>query len=58
MTTMTEQAKDIVYTLGLIRVKQDDLVAASEQFSKIFEVDINFRDVSDKLEAISNRMKE
>jgi tetratricopeptide (TPR) repeat protein len=58
LTTMTEQVKDIIYTLGLIREKQGDFAAASEQFAKIFEVDINFRDVSEKLEALSKRMKE
>jgi tetratricopeptide (TPR) repeat protein len=58
MTTMTEQVKDIVYTLGMIRERQDDFAAANEQYARIFEVDISFRDVAKKLEAISKRMKE
>jgi tetratricopeptide (TPR) repeat protein len=58
VSTIGDQTKDILYTLGSVLEKKDDLAGAREQFAKIYEVDINYRDVSRKLEAISSQMKE
>jgi tetratricopeptide (TPR) repeat protein len=55
---LNDQIKDVVYFLGTIQEKQGDLASAREQYARIFEVDINFRDVASKLEAISAQMKE
>ena len=43
--------KDILYNLGTVyeRMKKDDL--AAEQFKKIYEADLGFRDVAQKIEA-------
>ena len=43
--------KELHYNLGVLleRMKKDDL--AAEQFKKIYEVDLGYRDVAQKIEA-------
>lgn len=47
-----ERAKDILYTLGLIAEGQNDRDAARGYFARVFEVDIGFREVAQKMEAL------
>jgi len=44
--------KGILYNLGLAAEKLGDLDKAEEAFKRIFNSDINYRDVKDKIEAI------
>ena len=46
------EVKDILYALGEARESQGRLVEALEAYKKIFEVDINYRDVSGKIEEL------
>ena len=47
-----ERAKEILYTLGLLAEEQGDRDTARSRFSRVFEVDIGFRDVSQKMESL------
>jgi tetratricopeptide (TPR) repeat protein len=46
-----EQRKDLTYDLGLIYEKMNKPEEAIEQFKQIYEVDIDYKDVSDKVDA-------
>lgn len=46
-----EQRKDLTYDLGLIYEKMNKPEDAIEQFKQIYEVDIDYKDVSDKVDA-------
>ncbi len=46
-----EQRKDLTYDLGLIYEKMSKPEEAIEQFKQIYEVDIDYKDVSDKVDA-------
>lgn len=46
-----EQRKDLTYDLGLIYEKMNKPEEAIEQYKQIYEVDIDFKDVSDKVDA-------
>jgi tetratricopeptide (TPR) repeat protein len=47
-----ERAKEILYTLGLLAEDQGDREAARGFYARVFEVDIGFRDVSQKMESL------
>ncbi len=51
------QGKRVVYNLGLLRENQGELAQAREHFLEIYEVDVSYRDVSDKVTSISLKMK-
>ena len=44
----------MVYNLGLLREKQGDVPAAREHYLQVYEVDVAFRDVSDKIMSLSS----
>ena len=44
--------KEILYNLGMAADRLGDLAKAEDAFKRIYNVDINFRDVKDKIEAI------
>ena len=46
---MDDQKKELMYILANIYEKQGRTVEAAEQYKAIYEVDINFRDVSQKV---------
>jgi tetratricopeptide (TPR) repeat protein len=45
-----EQRKDLTYDLGLIYDKMDKPEEAIEQFKQVYEVDIDYKDVSDRVD--------
>ncbi|MFP4056334.1 MAG: tetratricopeptide repeat protein [Candidatus Brocadiia bacterium] len=47
-----EQSKQVLYSLGEARESQGRLAEALDAYKKIFELDINFRDVSQKIESL------
>jgi tetratricopeptide (TPR) repeat protein len=51
----SERGKAVVYNLGVLREKQGNLAAAKEQFLKVYEVDVSFRDVADKVTRLSQQ---
>lgn len=51
----SERGKAVVYNLGVLREKQGDIAAAKEQFLKVYEVDVGFRDVADKVTKLSQQ---
>jgi len=50
---MTERRKEILYAMGDAQQSSGDREAARSAFSKIYEVDINYEDVADRLAALS-----
>jgi len=46
-----EDKKELIYTLGLVLEKMNRAEEAIEQFKLIYEADIGYRDVSDKVDA-------
>jgi tetratricopeptide (TPR) repeat protein len=51
----SERGKQVVYNLGVLREKQGDVAAAKEEFLKVYEVDVSFRDVADKVTRLSQK---
>jgi tetratricopeptide (TPR) repeat protein len=51
----SERGKAVVYNLGVLREKQGNLAAAKEEFLKVYEVDVSFRDVADKVTRLSQQ---
>jgi tetratricopeptide (TPR) repeat protein len=49
LSGMNERVKEIYYALGDFQEQKGDLEAAKEAFGKIYEVDIGFMDVADRL---------
>jgi tetratricopeptide (TPR) repeat protein len=47
-----ERGKEILYNLGLLAEEQGDLEAARSRFGRVFEVDISYRDVADRMERL------
>jgi len=47
-----ERGKEILYTLGLLAEEQGDREAARAHFGRVFEVDIAYRDVSERMERL------
>jgi tetratricopeptide (TPR) repeat protein len=46
---MTDRTKDILYSLGLLKEKQGLVDEALSEYKKVYEVDINFMDVAEKM---------
>jgi tetratricopeptide (TPR) repeat protein len=51
----SERGKQVVYNLGVLREKQGNIAAAKEEFLKVYEVDVSFRDVADKVTRLSQQ---
>ncbi len=45
----SDQGKRVVYNLGLLHEKQGDVAAARERYLSIYEVDVSYRDVAQKV---------
>ena len=55
ITRMDGLKKDILYTMGEIAESNGDREAASDYFKQIYQVDIKYRDVAEKIEKIYAR---
>lgn len=53
---ITDRIKPIIYNLGKLYVQTGEIQKAIEQFNKIYEVDINFRDVADVLDSLKSKL--
>jgi tetratricopeptide (TPR) repeat protein len=53
---MSDRKKEILYSLGLLKERQDKPEGALEEYKKIYEVDINFRDVSDRIASARKKL--
>ena len=49
----SERGRAIVYNLGTLRERQGQFEAAKEHFLQVYEVDVGYRDVSDKVMKLS-----
>jgi tetratricopeptide (TPR) repeat protein len=56
MPGMSDRAKDILYSLGQLKEQQGKPKDALAEYKKIYEVDIGFRDVSERMEAIKKEI--
>lgn len=50
-STQDEESKELIYTYGCILEEMDKREQAIEQFKKIYEMDIGYKDVSDKVDS-------
>ncbi len=57
-TGMTERVKQIHYSLGDVHETKGDKAKAKEEFGKVYEVDINFRDIGERISALSGTGEE
>lgn len=55
---MEEAGKDIAYNLGALYEKIENYAAAEEAYKKIFEIDIGYRDIAEKMEAVYRKRRE
>jgi len=55
---MEEVGRDIAYNLGLLYEKVGNYAAAEETYKKIFELDINYRDIAEKMETVYKKRRE
>jgi tetratricopeptide (TPR) repeat protein len=55
---MTDRTKEILYSLGRLKEAQESNVEALDEYKKIYEVDIQFRDVSERMAAIKQQIGE
>ena len=55
---VNERVKEILYVLGDVYAKKGDLGAAKAEFAKIYEVDIGFKDVADRLNELDSSSSE
>ena len=55
LSGMGTRVKDILYNLGVIAEKMEDPEKARSYYSRIFEADIGYRDVADKMERLNAR---
>ena len=46
---MSEEVKEVLYDLGDVYERTGEKELATKEFNKIYEVDIGFRDVGDRL---------
>ena len=53
LSGMNNRVKEILYNLGVIAERMDDLEGARGYFARIYEADIAFRDVAQKMERLS-----
>ena len=51
-----DRAKEIKYSLGDVLEKMGDLAGARDQFSQVAQMDYNYRDARDRLEAIRKKI--
>jgi tetratricopeptide (TPR) repeat protein len=51
---VSEKTMPLVYDLGRVAEKVEDLKAAKDWYLKIFEIDINYQDVADKIEKLKD----
>jgi tetratricopeptide (TPR) repeat protein len=56
MPGMTDRTKDVLYSLGRLKEKQGRPKDALMEFKKIYEVDISFRDVSERMDALKKEI--
>ena len=49
---MDERAREILYNLGAIAEAEGDTAEARAFYARIFEVDIGYRDVAQKMEGL------
>lgn len=52
MGEMNDLKKDTIYTLGMVFENMNELEKATAEYKKIYEVDINFKDITEKIESI------
>ena len=50
----SDQGRRVVYNLGLLHEKQGDRAAALERYLELYEVDVSYRDVADKVTELSS----
>ena len=55
---MNERVKEILYVLGDVYSRKGDTEAAKAEFSKIYEVDIGFKDVANRLNELDSSSSE
>ncbi|MCE9638446.1 MAG: tetratricopeptide repeat protein [Planctomycetes bacterium] len=53
----SERGKAIVYNLGRLRERQGQFATARDEFLKVYEVDVGYRDVADKVTEMSLKAK-
>ena len=53
-TTMSDEVKEILYDLADVYERTGDKDKATREFNKIYEVDIGFRDVGDRLRKLES----
>lgn len=51
----SERGKSVVYNLGLLRERQGQFAAARDEYLKVYEVDVGFRDVATKVTELSKK---
>ncbi|MBI4576953.1 MAG: tetratricopeptide repeat protein [Planctomycetes bacterium] len=54
-TGMGGRMKDITFEIGLVHEARGDRAKALEEFNRVYEVDIKFRDVAKKVEELSGK---
>lgn len=52
----SERGKAIIYTLGLLRERQGQFAAARDEFLKVYEVDLGYRDVAARVTELSKKV--
>jgi tetratricopeptide (TPR) repeat protein len=57
-STVNDRAKEILYTLAGIQEKRGDSKAAKDHYDKIYEVDIGYLDVGDRLAKLDSTTEE
>jgi tetratricopeptide (TPR) repeat protein len=57
-STVNDRAKEILYSLAEIQELRGDAVAAKSHYDKIYEVDIGYRDVGDRLAKLDSGTEE
>ncbi len=53
---MTDRTKDILYSIGKLKEMQDKHSEALDEYKKIYEVDIHYRDVSARMDALKKKL--
>ncbi len=56
MPGMSNRTKDVLYSLGKLKEKQGKPKDALAEYKKIYEVDISFRDVAERMETIKKEI--
>jgi hypothetical protein len=57
-SAINDRVKEILYALGDIHVQTGDVAKAKENFGKIYEVDIGYLDVGDRLSKLDSSAEE